>query len=130
MNLAFWTLLDERVASSRVVIDRPRGSAHPRFPTNIYPLDYGYLEGTTSGDGQGIDVWLGSGNPQQITAVVCATDLHKRDAELKLLLGCTVRDEQAVQRFLNTSPSFQCLLIPRPHRRPDLCPESGNLATA
>jgi inorganic pyrophosphatase len=28
----------------------------------IYPLDYGYLEITTSSDGGGIDVWFGSLN--------------------------------------------------------------------
>jgi len=89
VNPAFWTLLDELVATSEVVIDRPRGSAHPRFPENIYPYDYGYLEGTISSDGQGIDVWLGSGDTQQLTAVLISADLRKRDAELKLLLGCT-----------------------------------------
>ncbi len=113
MNPAFWTLLDELVSSSRVVIDRPRGSGHPRFPENIYPLDYGYLEGTTSGDGQGIDVWLGSGDPRQIAALLCTADLTKRDAELKLLLGCTVAEVQAVTNFTNRCAGFKGLLVPR-----------------
>ena len=30
MNEAFWFALDELVASSRLVIDRPKGSAQPR----------------------------------------------------------------------------------------------------
>lgn len=114
MNPAFWTLLGELVASSRVVIDRPKGSAHPRFPENIYPLDYGFLESTTSGDGQGIDVWLGSGDVRQLTAVLCTADLKKRDAKLKLLLGCTPAEVQTVMNFLNAYPSFQALLVLRP----------------
>jgi len=40
----FWTDVDSLVASSTVVIDRARGSGHPRSPEHIYPLDYGYLE--------------------------------------------------------------------------------------
>lgn len=60
MNDDFWTALDALVAQSRVVIDRPRGSAHPRYPHVVYPLDYGYLDGTSSMDGAGIDVWRGS----------------------------------------------------------------------
>ncbi|WP_407539707.1 inorganic pyrophosphatase [Deinococcus radiomollis] len=116
MNPAFWGVLDELVASSKVVIDRLKGSAHPRFPENIYPLDYGYLEGSTSGDGQGIDVWLGSGDPNQLTAVLCTADLKKRDAELKVLLGCTPGEMQSILTFLNGHPSFQSLLVPRPQK--------------
>lgn len=114
MNPAFWTLLGELVVSSRVVIDRPRGSAHPRFPENIYPLDYGFLEGTTAGDGQDKGVWLGSGDHTRITDIVCTVDLDKRGAELKLLLGCTPAEAQAVMDFLNAYASSQCLLILRP----------------
>lgn len=114
MNPAFWTLLDELVASSEVVIDRPKGGAHPRRPELIYPLDYGYLSGTTSGDGQGIDVWLGSSDRTQITSIVCTADLFKRDAELKLLLGCDQAEQQAIITFQNGYPSFECLLVPRP----------------
>lgn len=113
-NPAFWTLLGELVVSSRVVIDRPRGSAHPRFPENIYLLDYGFLEGTTAGDGQGIDVWLGSGDHTWITGIVCTVDLDKRGAELKLLLGSTPAEAQVIMNFLNAYASSQCLLVPRP----------------
>ena len=54
----FWRALDALVAGSEIVIDRPRGSAHPRYPDVIYPLDYGYLAGTRAADGDGIDVRL------------------------------------------------------------------------
>lgn len=30
-----WIALDELVASSRLVIDRPKVSAHPRYPDSI-----------------------------------------------------------------------------------------------
>ncbi len=44
-----WTRLDGLVASRDVVIDRPKGTTHPRFPGLVYPLDYGYLKGTSGG---------------------------------------------------------------------------------
>jgi inorganic pyrophosphatase len=60
INPRFWSLVDQLADQHTLIIDRPKGSAHPRYPDHIYPLDYGYLEGTTAGDGDGIDVWVGS----------------------------------------------------------------------
>lgn len=54
-NEDFWKALDELVNNSEIVIDRPRGSAHPRFPNFIYKVDYGYLKDTTSMDGAEIE---------------------------------------------------------------------------
>ena len=90
----FWDYLDELVQTSRLVIDRPKGSRHPRYPELIYPLDYGYLAETMSGDGHGVDAWLGSLIPPKLDAVLITVDLHKRDVEIKLLLGCTPTEKE------------------------------------
>lgn len=111
-NPDFWAYLDALVAGGDLVIDRPKGSAHPRFPAIIYPMDYGYLAGTTSADGGGIDVWVGSLGSARITAVACTVDLMKRDAEVKLLLGCTEDEIQTALRLMN-SGRMRCLLIRR-----------------
>ena len=95
------------------MIDRPRGSRHPRLADAIYPRDYGYLEGTTAGDGEGIDVFVGTVRPATLGAVVCTADGGKRDAELKLLLGCSDEDTAAILEFLN-SLDLSAILIPRP----------------
>ena len=71
------------------------------MPEAIYPVAYGYLKGTTAGDGEGIDVWVGSLTPGTITGVVCTVDMRKRDAELKLLYGCTPAEAAAIVSFLN-----------------------------
>ncbi|MEE8291374.1 MAG: hypothetical protein V3R80_07845 [Candidatus Tectomicrobia bacterium] len=60
MHSAFWTHLETLIQSSELVIDRPKGSRHPRDASVMYPLDYGYLQGTSGGDGQEVDVWRGS----------------------------------------------------------------------
>ena len=96
----FWPVLDRLVATSKIVIDRPKGSPHPRHPSFRYPLDYGYLQGTLAPDGDGIDVWVGSLGPissttPTVTGIIVTVDLDNRDAEPKLLLNCTDEETQA-----------------------------------
>ena len=95
----FWTQIEQLLAGSRVVIDRPKGSEHPRVPGCIYPLDYGYLDGTTSSDGEGIDVWVGSRSGGELVGVICTVDLPKREIEAKLLIDCSDREIEIVQSF-------------------------------
>ena len=109
----FWSALDKLVESSEIIIDRPRGSAHPRFPHCIYPLDYGYLENTSSMDGGGIDVWRGSHPEQKLNALICTVDLMKGDSEIKLLLGCTEEEIRTVLDFHNNSEYMKGLLVRR-----------------
>lgn len=109
----YWHRLDELVQASEIVIDRPRGSAHPRYPAVIYPLDYGYLAGTTAADGGGIDVWRGSAAESRVTGVISTVDLFKRDAETKILLGCTP-DEAQVALATHRTGSQAATLTLRP----------------
>jgi inorganic pyrophosphatase len=92
----FWKALSRLVDSSDIIIDRPRGSAHPRYANDIYPLDYGYLLGTSASDRGGIDVWVGTAEVKHVTAIVATIDLHKRDSEIKILLGCTPEEKQLI----------------------------------
>jgi ribosomal-protein-alanine N-acetyltransferase len=112
----FWFALDKLVAESEIVIDRPKGSAHPRYPDFIYPLDYGYLKGTTAMDGGGIDVWRGSDPAGRIDAIMCIVDLMKRDSEIKVLIGCTEDEKADVYRVHNETEYMKGVLI----RRDDL----------
>lgn len=109
----FWSFADQILQYSRIVVDRPRGSRHPRHPQLTYPLDYGYLEETRSGDCDGIDVWLGSRHDAgSVDAVACTVDLEKGDAEVKLLVGCTEQETEEVARLMN-SHSMRCLIVRR-----------------
>ncbi len=111
MNDNFWRCLDQLVASSRVTIDRPQGSVHPRFAEIVYPLSYGFLEGTTASDGGGIDVFVGSLEPV-VTGAIMTVDLHKRDAEMKVLIGCSSEEMRVIHDFMN-SESFGGALLAR-----------------
>ncbi len=83
------------------------------FPSLIYPLDYGYLEGTSSMDGGGVDVWLGSLPERALNAIVCTVDLPKGDCEVKLLIGCSEQDIRLVMDVQNSGP-MSAMLVRRP----------------
>lgn len=108
----FWQALDRLLESSEIVIDRPKGSAHPRYPDIIYPVDYGYLKGTSSMDGEGIDIWVGTAE-KRIGAVICTVDLMKKDSEIKLLIGCTAEEKEIVYKFHNASQYMKGVMILR-----------------
>lgn len=97
----FWKRLQLLVNEHIVVIDRPAGSSHPRYEKIIYPLDYGYLEGTISGDSKGIDVWIGSGNSSLVTGIAVTVDAFKEDSEIKILLGCNSKDKELISQVIN-----------------------------
>lgn len=111
-NEEFWNALDELVNKSTIVIDRPKGSAHPKFPDFIYRVDYGYLKNTASMDGAGIDVWVGS-DGKRIDAVICIVDLLKRNSEIKILIGCTEEEKMEVYRTHNETSYMKGIMIRR-----------------
>lgn len=108
----FWNALDKLVNNSEIIIDRPKGTAHPKYPDFIYDLDYGYLNNTSSMDGSGIDVWVGSAE-KKVNAVICTVDLMKRDSEIKILIGCTEEELKIVYETHNESENMKGVLIRR-----------------
>lgn len=74
-----------------IKIDRPLGSAHPKHPGLIYPVNYGFIPGVFGGDGEELDVYLlGVDEPvfkysAQIIAVV-----HRLDDEEDKLVGAPI----------------------------------------
>jgi inorganic pyrophosphatase len=107
----FWIQLEQLMRAHAVIIDRPRGTRHPRYPDFHYPYDYGHLAGTASGDGQGIDVWIGSLSSPSIIGVVCTVDLSRHDAEIKLLVGCTVDDARVILSLHNQGDQAGILVL-------------------
>ncbi len=112
MNDEFWNALDEVVENSEIVIDRPKGTAHPKLPDFIYKVDYGYLKETTAMDGGGIDVWVGTGE-KKIDAIVVTVDLMKKDSEIKILIGCTDEEKQIIYQTHNETEYMKGILIRR-----------------
>lgn len=112
-NIDFWRALDKLVEQSKIVIDRPKGTAHPKFPNFIYKVDYGYLENTSSMDGAGIDVWIGTKESKEIDAIMCIVDSMKKDSEIKILIGCTEEEKEIIYKTHNETQYMKGILIRR-----------------
>lgn len=85
--------------SVHIVIDRPIGSAHPKYPDLIYPINYGYIPGVLGGDGEELDAYLlGVDTPvSEYTAKVIAISHRNNDIEDKLIAapeGCNYTAQQ------------------------------------
>ena len=110
-NPAFWRMMDELIASHEIVIDRPKASRHPNHSEYTYPVDYGYLAGTSSMDGEGIDLWRGTAADQKLTAMFVTVDPAKKDSEIKLLIGCTDEEIALIDHFFNGYDTMKGLLV-------------------
>ncbi len=111
-NWAGWEAL---VARQGYTIDRPYGTRHPRFPEIIYPIDYGYVNGTLGTDGDEVDLFVGSARTG-LVALVLTTDYRRGDREGKLLYHCTPEEVYLVHGFLNYDRSLMegTLVMRRP----------------
>ncbi len=101
MSNKFWEFLQRLVESSQIVLDRPKGSIHPRYPGQQYPVGYGYLEGTAAIDKGGVDIWVGSLAKKLVVGALCTVDLQKKDTELKIMYDCTDEEVASILKFAN-----------------------------
>ena len=81
-----------------VTMDRPLGSKHPKYGF-IYPVNYGYVPGTVSGDGEELDAYvLGVDEPLDTFEVRCIAAIHRiNDDDDKLIIvpdGLQLTDEE------------------------------------
>lgn len=108
----FWSALDTLADTCEIIIERPKGTAHPKYPNFIYKVDYGYLKDTSSMDGAWIDVWVGT-NGKKIDAIMCVLDLIKKDSEIKILIGCTEEEKAIIYETHNETPYMKGIMIRR-----------------
>ena len=71
----------------KVNVDRKLGSKHPKY-NYIYPINYGYVPGTISGDGEELDCYiLGVGEPLEKFEGECIAVIHRtNDDDDKLIV--------------------------------------------
>ena len=110
---SFWEYLEKLVLTSEIVIDRPKGTRHPKYQNMIYVVDYGFLKNTKSMDGNEIDIFVGSDNNKKIDSILCIIDLIKKDSEIKILIGCTENEKNEIYQFMNNSDYMKAILVKR-----------------
>ena len=71
-----------------VKMDRPLGSKHPKYGF-VYPVNYGYIPNTISGDGEELDAYvLGENKPlDEFTGKVIAIIHRTNDNDDKLVVS-------------------------------------------
>lgn len=114
INEKFWKYMQRLVDESEIVIDRPKGSCHPKFSETIYITDYGYLKNTGSSDRMDIDVYVGSRKNREICAAAITVNFVKRDSEIKILIGCTDEEIEKIQNQLASFKTAAGLVIKKP----------------
>lgn len=98
-----------------VKIDRPLGSAHPKFDL-VYPINYGYISGSTAADGEEVDVYvLGVDKSLEEFSGVGLAVIHRtNDDDDKLVVvppGVKFTDEEIKQATDFQEKYFKSIII-------------------
>ena len=93
-----------------VTVDRPLGSYHPEYPELYYPINYGYIKGTMSPDGEEQDAYiLGVSKPvSEFTGKIIAKICRKDDVENKWVvapIGMTFTKEE-IRKAVNFQEQY------------------------
>jgi len=100
-----WEEWERYVRSYGYTLDRPYRSIHPQHAEMIYPIDYGYINGTMSSDNEGIDIFVGSIR-NGLVALALTSDLRKDDREYKLIYDASPEEIYLIHGFLNFDRSL------------------------
>ena len=89
-----------------IKIDRPFGSKHPKHGF-IYPVNYGYVPNTTSGDGEELDAYLlGVFKPVEEYDGKCIAIIHRtNDDDDKLIV--VPKDKNYTDEAIEALVEFQ-----------------------
>ena len=98
-----------------VIMDRPLGSKHPKYGY-IYPVNYGYIKGIFSGDGEELDAYVLDEKLPLIkfTGRVIAIIHRLNDDDDKLIVvkdGKNISDEQIKQLTYFQEKYFDSIII-------------------
>lgn len=100
-----------------VVMDRPFGCKHPKHGF-IYPVNYGYIPGTVSGDGEELDCYvLGVFEPIEKFRGKCIAIIHRtndNDDKLVVVPECVNYSDDAIEALVEFQEKyFEYVIIRR-----------------
>lgn len=90
-----------------VEVDRPLGSKHPKYEDFIYPINYGFVPNTVSGDGEELDCYIIDLDKkvQKVSGKCIGIINRLNDCEDKLII--TVKDEEYSNEEILNKVNFQ-----------------------
>jgi inorganic pyrophosphatase len=111
----YWDVLDDLLNKNGYVIDRPKGTKHPRFDSFIYVVDYGYIKNSRSIDGNEIDLFVGTSTSNFVNGIYCTIDTMKNDSEIKIVYKCTDSEIDQIEMLLNNSKYMKAVYLKNPN---------------
>ena len=91
-----------------VVVDRKLGTHHPKYKDMIYPINYGYIENTISGDGEEIDAYvIDEKAPKDKINGLCIGILRRINDDDDKLIVVTNKDNKYSLDEINKIVDFQ-----------------------
>lgn len=100
-----WSQWEGLIRLKGITIERAAGTPHPDHPDIIYPIDYGYVNGTHTVDGAEMDVFRGTAD-NGLVAAIFTEDARKGDLEAKLIVDCSPAEIYLVNGFINFAPTL------------------------
>ena len=89
-------------SSVTVTMDRPIGTAHPKHPEIVYPINYGYIEGLIGGDGEEQDVYvLGESKPLKTFDGKVIAVVHRYDDDECKWVACKAGESYTAQEIMD-----------------------------
>lgn len=110
-NAYFWQKVDTLLLSSSIQVKCKKGTNHMKYPTMVYPLDFGFIMESEHKDVGAISFYKGE-HGEACDVLIVAVDILSKEIDVKLLLGCDETEEEDVLRFLNHT-DFQKTIIVR-----------------
>ena len=95
-----WAGWERLIRENGITLDRPYRTPHPAYPEIIYPINYGYVNNTTSTDGDEVDVFVGTAQ-SGLVGLLMTMDYGRGDREIKLLYNCTPEEIYLANGFIN-----------------------------
>lgn len=100
-----WEQWEALIRLKGITIERAAGTAHPDYSDIVYPIDYGFVNGTDTVDGAEMDVFKGTA-ANGLVAAIFTEDRRKGDLEAKLIVDCTPQEIYLVNGFINFAPDL------------------------
>lgn len=100
-----WEQWEGMIRLKGITIERASGTPHPDHPDIVYPINYGFVNGTDTVDGAEMDVFKGTAD-NGLVAAIFTEDRRKGDLEAKLIVDCSPREIYVVNGFINFAPDL------------------------
>ena len=111
-NAYFWQKVDTLYSFGDYKVVYRKGDRNERYPSLVYPCDFGYVKALDSDEDISMEVFKGEHGRTIDALIICADILMKR-FEVKALIGLNDAEQEEVLRFLDQTEFQKCVYVRR-----------------